>query len=85
MNKWKVCCILVLLLLCVFQRSSLYEGLEGDEIDEDGATCRTWADAPEIDGNLFIDEGFHGLSIGDIISVEINEAGKYDLWAKVTS
>ncbi len=56
-----------------------------DEIDEDGATCRTWADAPEIDGNLFIDEGFHGLSIGDIISVEINEAGKYDLWAKVTS
>lgn len=38
MNKWKVCCILILLLLCVFQRSSLYEGLEGDEIDEDGET-----------------------------------------------
>jgi ribosomal protein S12 methylthiotransferase len=27
-----------------------------DEVDADGATCRTKADAPEIDGNLFIDE-----------------------------
>ncbi len=54
-----------------------------DEIDEDGATCRTWADAPEIDGNLFIDEGFETLSIGDIISVTVDEAGEYDLWAKL--
>ncbi|MGB7268071.1 MAG: 30S ribosomal protein S12 methylthiotransferase RimO, partial [Albidovulum sp.] len=28
-----------------------------DSVDADGATCRTKADAPEIDGNLFIDEG----------------------------
>ena len=54
-----------------------------DEIDESGATCRTKADAPEIDGNLFIDEGFETLSVGDIISVEIDEAGEYDLWAKL--
>ena len=33
-----------------------------DEIDADAATCRTKADAPEIDGNLFIDEGFEALS-----------------------
>ena len=33
MNKWKVCCIFVLLLLCVFQLSSLYEGLEGDDVN----------------------------------------------------
>jgi ribosomal protein S12 methylthiotransferase len=33
-----------------------------DEVDADGATCRTKGDAPEIDGNLFIDEGFEGLS-----------------------
>ncbi|WP_178346931.1 30S ribosomal protein S12 methylthiotransferase RimO [Marivita hallyeonensis] len=52
-----------------------------DEIDEDGvATCRTKADAPEIDGNLFIDEGTDGLSVGDIVSVEVDEAGEYDLW-----
>ncbi len=29
-----------------------------DTVDTEGATCRTTADAPEIDGNLFIDAGF---------------------------
>ncbi len=54
-----------------------------DEIDEDGiATCRTKADAPEIDGNLFIDEGTEGLSVGDLVEVEVDEAGEYDLWGK---
>ena len=52
-----------------------------DDIDNDGiATCRTKADAPEIDGNLFIDKGTEGLSVGDIVSVEVDEAGEYDLW-----
>ncbi|MDC1296985.1 30S ribosomal protein S12 methylthiotransferase RimO, partial [Octadecabacter sp.] len=52
-----------------------------DDIDEDGiATCRTKSDAPEIDGNLFIDEGTDGVSVGDIVSVEVDEAGEYDLW-----
>ena len=54
-----------------------------DEIDEDGATCRTWADAPEIDGNLFIDEGFETLQVGDVVNVQVDEAGEYDLWAKL--
>ena len=54
-----------------------------DEVDEDGATCRTKADAPEIDGNLFIDEGFEGLKPGDIVSVTVDEAGEYDLWGKL--
>ena len=55
-----------------------------DDIDEDGiASCRTWADAPEIDGNLFIDEGTEGLSVGDIVTVEVDEAGEYDLWGVV--
>jgi ribosomal protein S12 methylthiotransferase len=53
-----------------------------DEVDEDAATCRTMADAPEIDGNLFIDEGFEGLKAGDIVKVEVDEAGEYDLWGK---
>lgn len=51
-----------------------------DEVDAEGATCRTKADAPEIDGNLFIDEGFEGLAPGDIATVEVDEAGEYDLW-----
>ncbi|MFM7446963.1 MAG: 30S ribosomal protein S12 methylthiotransferase RimO, partial [Tabrizicola sp.] len=54
-----------------------------DEVDEDGATCRTKADAPEIDGNLFIDEGFEALKPGDIVRVEVDEAGEYDLWGRV--
>ncbi len=52
-----------------------------DDIDDDGiATCRTKADAPEIDGDLFIDDGTEGLSVGDIVRVEVDEAGEYDLW-----
>ena len=51
-----------------------------DAVDDEGATCRTKGDAPEIDGNLFIDEGFEGLAPGDIVSVEVDEAGDYDLW-----
>ena len=54
-----------------------------DDIDNDGiATCRTKADAPEIDGNLFIDEGTDGLSVGDIVQVVVDEAGEYDLWGR---
>ena len=53
-----------------------------DEVDEDGATCRTNADAPEIDGNLFIDAGFEGLAPGDILKVRVDEAGEYDLWGR---
>ena len=54
-----------------------------DEVDADGATCRTQSDAPEIDGNLFIDEGFEGLAPGDLVVVEVEEAGEYDLWGKL--
>ncbi len=54
-----------------------------DSVDDEGATCRTMADAPEIDGNLFIDDGFDGLSPGDIVTVEVEEAGDYDLWGRL--
>jgi len=54
-----------------------------DEVDADAATCRTQGDAPEIDGNLFIDEGFEGLAPGDIVTVEVDEAGEYDLWGRL--
>jgi ribosomal protein S12 methylthiotransferase len=54
-----------------------------DEVDAAGATCRTKADAPEIDGNLFIDEGFENLAPGDIVNVMVDEAGEYDLWGRM--
>ncbi len=53
-----------------------------DEVDEEGATCRTKADAPEIDGNLFIDANFETLSPGDIVTVEVEDASEYDLWGR---
>ena len=55
-----------------------------DEVDAEGiATCRTKADAPEIDGNLFIDEDAGALSPGDIVTVEVDEASEYDLWGRL--
>ena len=54
-----------------------------DEVDADGATCRTKADAPEIDGNLFIDQGFDALKPGDMVDVIVDEAGEYDLWGRI--
>ncbi len=54
-----------------------------DEIDAEGATCRTMSDAPEIDGNLFIDDGFDALSPGDLVTVEVDEASEYDLWGRL--
>ncbi|MEX1660213.1 30S ribosomal protein S12 methylthiotransferase RimO [Thioclava sp. 15-R06ZXC-3] len=54
-----------------------------DSIDGEGATCRTKADAPEIDGNLFIDVGFEALNPGDIVTVEVDEASDYDLWGRL--
>ncbi|MGR3627009.1 MAG: 30S ribosomal protein S12 methylthiotransferase RimO, partial [Limimaricola sp.] len=54
-----------------------------DEVDEEAATCRTMADAPEIDGNLFIDDGHEILKPGDMLTVEVDEAGEYDLWGRM--
>ena len=51
-----------------------------DQIDEDAAICRTKADAPEIDGNLFIDKNFSHLNPGDLLTVKVDEASDYDLW-----
>ncbi len=51
-----------------------------DEVDSDGgATGRSQADAPEIDGSVFLrDAG--GLVQGDIIPVEIEDADEHDLF-----
>jgi len=54
-----------------------------DEVDAEGATCRTMGDAPEIDGNLFIDDGLESLSPGDIGTVTVDEASEYDLWGTI--
>jgi ribosomal protein S12 methylthiotransferase len=53
-----------------------------DEIDEEGtAICRSYADAPEIDGLVFIEDA-DGLSVGDFVQVEIVDASEHDLWGE---
>jgi ribosomal protein S12 methylthiotransferase len=52
-----------------------------DEVDEDGAVARSFADAPEIDGNVFLPPG-KGLAPGMIVPVRIEEADEYDLYAR---
>jgi ribosomal protein S12 methylthiotransferase len=54
-----------------------------DAVDAEGATCRTRGDAPEIDGNLYIDAGFEHLEPGDVLRVEVDEASEYDLWGRI--
>jgi ribosomal protein S12 methylthiotransferase len=51
-----------------------------DDIDDDGgATGRSQADAPEIDGNVFLrDAG--GLAQGDVVSVLIEDSDDHDLF-----
>ena len=56
-----------------------------DSVEADGATCRTKADAPEIDGNLFIDKNFKNLSVGNIVNVTVDGSSEYDLWGKINN
>ncbi len=54
-----------------------------DEIAKEGAVGRTVWDAPEIDGQIFIDGATH-LAPGDLVTVEIEDADEYDLWGRLT-
>ena len=53
-----------------------------DEVDEDGAVARSAADAPEIDGSVFIENAGH-LSVGDVVTVKIIDSDEHDLWAEL--
>ena len=51
-----------------------------DEVDADGAIGRSRADAPEIDGRVYLD-GAADLQPGDLVEAEVTAADEYDLWA----
>jgi ribosomal protein S12 methylthiotransferase len=53
-----------------------------DEVVEEGAVARSKSDAPEIDGQVFIDGATH-LKVGEFVQVEIEEADEYDLWGRL--
>jgi ribosomal protein S12 methylthiotransferase len=49
-----------------------------DTVDDNAAIARSTADAPEIDGLVYVLDGQH-LRPGDLVDVEITETDEYDL------
>ncbi len=52
-----------------------------DEVEEEGAVARSGADAPEIDGLVYVRDNSGNLRAGDLIKVLIEDADEYDLYA----
>lgn len=53
-----------------------------DEVDDEGAIGRSYADAPEIDGLVYLNGEFD-VAPGDLVNVTIEHADEYDLWGSV--
>jgi ribosomal protein S12 methylthiotransferase len=51
-----------------------------DEVDEEGTIARSHWDAPEIDGNVYLN-GEKGLKAGNRLMVKVAASDEYDLWA----
>lgn len=52
-----------------------------DEIDEEGIIGRSKADAPEVDGLVYVDNlSGMNVKVGDVIKVTITNSDEYDLW-----
>ena len=49
-----------------------------DGVDENGAIARSFADAPEIDGQVYVLDGHH-LKTGEQVNVKITDSDEYDL------
>lgn len=56
---------------------------ESDEDGSIGATARSQADAPEIDGNVFLRDVPETLQPGDIVEVTIEDADEHDLFGVI--
>ena len=54
-----------------------------DAVDDDGAIGRSSADAPEIDGRVYVDS--MNLEPGEFVDVEIVDADTHDLYATVSA
>jgi ribosomal protein S12 methylthiotransferase len=53
-----------------------------DGVERDQLVCRSAADAPEIDGNVFAPK-VKGARAGDFLTVEVTDASEYDLYGMV--
>ena len=47
------------------------------------ATGHTYRDAPEIDGDIYINLNGHDILPGDVVDVKIIKADEYDLWGVI--
>ena len=56
---------------------------EPDEDGDIGATGRSQADAPEIDGNVFLRNVPASLASGDIVQVAVEDADEHDLFGAI--
>lgn len=57
-----------------------------DELDDEHpvAVARSYADAPEIDGNVFVEDIDRSqIKAGQLLTVEITDADEYDLFARL--
>lgn len=54
-----------------------------DEVDAEGAIARSHADAPEIDGVVYIDADHKMIRQGQIVNVRIINSNQHDLWAEL--
>ncbi|OEO26530.1 ribosomal protein S12 methylthiotransferase [Pseudomonas sp. J237] len=52
-----------------------------DEVDDQGAVARCYADAPEIDGSVFLNTT--DVKPGDKVRVVIVDADEYDMWGEL--
>jgi ribosomal protein S12 methylthiotransferase len=52
-----------------------------DDVDEEGSIGRSQADAPEIDGMVYLNDETHHQP-GDIVLVVVTHADEHDLWAE---
>lgn len=53
-----------------------------DEVVEEGAVGRTIYDAPDVDGQIYLDNQTQ-LNPGDIVEVVIEDADEHDLWGRL--
>ena len=53
-----------------------------DEVDEEGVIARSSADAPEIDGLVFVND-FFDAEPGDFLQVRVVDADEHDLYAEI--
>jgi ribosomal protein S12 methylthiotransferase len=52
-----------------------------DDVDEEGSVARSAADAPEIDGLVYING--EELEVGEFVTVRITDSDEHDLWGEV--